>query len=84
MTKMISVRLSDEQVGALDRAVRSGRFSTRTAAVRALVDDMAAEERARELARQFREAYSSPPTADEKRMHDFTDEVARRLLHDLE
>lgn len=82
MTKMISVRLSDDQVSALDRAIRGGRFPTRTAAVRALVDDLAAEEHARELSRRFREAYSAPPTADEKRMHEFADEAARRLLDD--
>lgn len=80
MSRMISLRLADEQIKALDRAVGEGRFSTRTQAVRVLVADFAREERRRALAERFREAYSTPPSADEADLHEFLSEAARHHL----
>lgn len=76
----MSVRLSEAQVKALDRAVLAGRFATRTEALRDLVERFARDERESELAERFRRAYSTPPSADERDLHAFEDEAARRLL----
>jgi Arc/MetJ-type ribon-helix-helix transcriptional regulator len=77
---MVSVRLSEAQVRALDHAVGQGRYETRTEALRALVDRFAREERERELAERFRRAYAAAASDDERGLHAFSEAAALRLF----
>jgi len=80
MSKMISVRLSDRQVAALDSVVKDGRYATRTEAVRRLLDEFTKQVEQAVLAREFRAAYATAPTEDEQAMHEFMDAAAEALL----
>jgi Arc/MetJ-type ribon-helix-helix transcriptional regulator len=61
----IAIRLAEEDLKRLDTAVAAGRFPTRAAAVRAGVDRLLRDERDREIAEQYRRAYSAHPQDEE-------------------
>jgi Arc/MetJ-type ribon-helix-helix transcriptional regulator len=61
MAIQIAVRLSDEQLAAVDAAVRAGRYPSRAAAVRAGVDRLLKEEREQEIADAYRRGYGKYP-----------------------
>ncbi|MCB0829112.1 MAG: ribbon-helix-helix protein, CopG family [Solirubrobacterales bacterium] len=57
----IAVRLSDDELAALDEAVAAGRYPSRAAAVRAGLAALGERERRREIAEAYREAYERLP-----------------------
>jgi len=61
MTPQIAIRISEEQLKELDEAVERGDFANRTEAVRRAVTGLLAELREREIAREYREAYTRHP-----------------------
>jgi Arc/MetJ-type ribon-helix-helix transcriptional regulator len=61
MAVQIAVRLSNEQLEAIDAAVGVGRYPSRAAAVRAGVDRLLKEERDREIADAYRRGYGRYP-----------------------
>jgi len=61
MTIQIAVRLSDEDVSALDRAIASGRFRNRAAALRQGLERLLREEREREIDEAYRRGYGEQP-----------------------
>lgn len=80
MSHMISVRLSDRQIDALDRVVAEGRVTTRTEAVRRLLDEFTKQVEHEALAEEFRAAYATPPSRDEVSLQEFMDAAAADLL----
>ncbi len=61
MSQQIAIRLDDEDLTALDAAVAAGRFPSRAAAVRAGISELLREQRDREIAEEYRRAYSEHP-----------------------
>ncbi len=61
MPVQIAVRLSNEQLAAIDSAVAAGRYPSRAAAVRAGVDRVLKAERDREIADAYRRGYGAQP-----------------------
>ena len=61
MSEQIAVRLSDEDLAALDDAVERGRFPSRAAALRAGLDRLLREERDREIEEAYRRGYGAKP-----------------------
>ncbi len=61
MAQQIAVRIPDEQLQALDRAVAAGTFASRADAVRQAVTRLLGELREQQVAREYREAYSRYP-----------------------
>ena len=57
----IAVRLSDEELSALDEAVSVGRYPSRAAAVRAGLAALVERERRLEIAEAYRDAYRKVP-----------------------
>ena len=66
MSKMITLRVSDERLRRVDEAVACGGFSTRAAALTAALDHLIAEDERRAIDRAVVEGYTRiPPTAEE-------------------
>jgi Arc/MetJ-type ribon-helix-helix transcriptional regulator len=61
MTNQVPVRLTDEDLAAIDRAVASGRFANRSDALRAGVKAILREEREREIEEADRRGYGEHP-----------------------
>ncbi len=61
MTQQVPVRLTAEDVAALDRAVAAGRFSSRSEALRAGLERLLHEEREREIEESYRLGYGKYP-----------------------
>jgi len=61
MSTQLAVRLSDEDVAALDKAIARGRFSNRAAAVREGLSRLLGEEREREIEEAYRRGYGAHP-----------------------
>jgi len=61
VTKQVLVRLADEDLATLDRAVAAGRFSSRSDALRAGLAHVLREEREREIDESYRRGYSEHP-----------------------
>lgn len=61
MSQQIAIRLHDEDLAALDAAVAAGRYPSRAAAVRAGIGELVREQRDREIAEEYRRAYSEHP-----------------------
>ena len=61
MTNQVPVRLTDEDLAAIDRAVASGRFANRSDALRAGVKAILREEREREIEEAYRRGYGEHP-----------------------
>jgi Arc/MetJ-type ribon-helix-helix transcriptional regulator len=62
----IAVRLSDEQLAAIDAAVRAGRFDNRASAVRAGIDRLLREDREREIDEAYRRGYGRHPQDEDE------------------
>jgi Arc/MetJ-type ribon-helix-helix transcriptional regulator len=66
MSKMITVRLSEERTARLDALVASGAYPSRAAALTAAVDRLVEDEERRAIDRALVEGYTRvPPTAAE-------------------
>lgn len=66
MSKMITLRVSEERLRRVDEAVARGTFLTRAAALSAAVDRLLAEDEQRAVDRAIVEGYTRiPPTAEE-------------------
>lgn len=61
MTVQVPVRLTEEDVAALDAAVAAGRFESRSDALRAGLARVLREERDREIADAYRRGYGEHP-----------------------
>jgi Arc/MetJ-type ribon-helix-helix transcriptional regulator len=61
MTIQVPVRLTEEDVAALDGLVASGRFANRSDALRAALADLLKEEREREIEEAYRRGYGEQP-----------------------
>src|SRR6266542_1348182 len=61
MTSQVPVRLTEGDLAALDRAVASGRFSSRSDALRAGLKAVLCEERDREIEEAYRRGYGKYP-----------------------
>jgi Arc/MetJ-type ribon-helix-helix transcriptional regulator len=61
MSIQIAIRIPDHQLKELDAAVETGKFESRADAVRRALTGMLAELREREIAREYREAYTRHP-----------------------
>lgn len=61
MSTQLAVRLSDEDVAALDKAIAAGRFPNRAAAVREGLSRLLGEEREREIEEAYRRGYGAHP-----------------------
>ena len=61
MTQQIAVRISDDQLRALDTAVEVGTFVSRADGVRQALSRLLNEIREQEIAREYREAYARHP-----------------------
>jgi Arc/MetJ-type ribon-helix-helix transcriptional regulator len=61
MSQQIAVRVPDDQLKALDRAVKSGAFESRADGVRQGLTRLLAGLREQEIAREYREAYTRFP-----------------------
>ena len=61
MTMQIPVRISERDMAELDAAVRRGRFTTRSDAVRAGIELLLREEREREIDEAYRRGYGEHP-----------------------
>lgn len=61
MSQQIAIRLDDEDLTALDAAVAAGRYPSRAAAVRAGIGELLRAQRDREIAAEYRRAYSEHP-----------------------
>jgi Arc/MetJ-type ribon-helix-helix transcriptional regulator len=64
MAIQIAVRIPDRDVAAMDKAIRAGRYESRAAAVREALGRLLADEREKEIAEQYRRAYSEVPEED--------------------
>jgi Arc/MetJ-type ribon-helix-helix transcriptional regulator len=80
MSKMITVRVSEERAQRLDDLVASGAYPTRAAAVTAALDRLLADAAAREIDRAIVEGYTRiPPTPEENA---WAEASARRSIAD--
>ena len=61
MAQQIAVRIPEDQLEALDRAVESGSFESRADGVRQGLTRVLTELREREIAREYQEAYARHP-----------------------
>lgn len=64
MAQQIAVRIPEEDLARIDAAVKRGRFPSRAAAVRAGLELLLKVEREREIAEEYRRAYSVSPQDD--------------------
>ncbi len=66
MSKMITIRISEERLRRVDEAVSQGGFPTRAAALTAALDRLLAEAESRRIDAAIVEGYTRiPPTAEE-------------------
>jgi len=69
MSKMITLRLSEERLERVDEVVARGVYRTRAAALRAALDRMLVEEEERRIDEAIVEGYTRiPPTPEEEAM----------------
>ena len=61
MATQIAVRIPDAALSAVDDAIIAGRFESRAAAVREGLERLLADECEREIAEDYRRAYSTYP-----------------------
>jgi Arc/MetJ-type ribon-helix-helix transcriptional regulator len=61
MAQQIAVRIPDEHLETLDRAVKAGTFESRADAIRQALKRLLAELREQEIAREYRDAYGRHP-----------------------
>ena len=61
MTIQVPVRLTEVDVAALDAVVASGRFASRSEALRAGLERVLGEEREREIDEAYRRGYGATP-----------------------
>jgi len=61
MTTQVPVRLTDEDLANLDRAVATGRFANRSEGLRAGLKAVLREERDREIEESYRRGYGKYP-----------------------
>ena len=61
MTVQVPVRLTEEDVAALDVLVKDGRFANRSEAMRAALAELLREEREREIEEAYRRGYGEHP-----------------------
>jgi Arc/MetJ-type ribon-helix-helix transcriptional regulator len=61
MTTQVPVRLTDSDLAALDAAIARGRFSNRSAALRAGLERVLRDEREREIEEAYRRGYGEHP-----------------------
>lgn len=61
MSQQIAIRIPDDQLEALDRAVGAGTFESRAHGVRQALKLLLTELREQEIAREYREAYARHP-----------------------
>lgn len=64
MTIQVPVRLSERDVAALDAVVASGRFGSRSEALRAGLAHVLSEEREREIDAAYRRGYGAAPQGE--------------------
>ena len=64
MTKQIPIRMTDEDVAAVDAAVASGRFGSRSAVLRRGLELVLGEERERAIEESYRRGYGKEPQED--------------------
>jgi Arc/MetJ-type ribon-helix-helix transcriptional regulator len=64
MTVQIAVRIPTEQAEELDRLVDAGAFGSRTAAIRAAIARLIADERERAIGEAYRKGYAAFPQED--------------------
>jgi Arc/MetJ-type ribon-helix-helix transcriptional regulator len=65
MTRQIAIRIPDQQLEQLDKAVERGEFGSRSEAMRHALSGLLAELRERGIAREYREAYGRQPQGPE-------------------
>jgi Arc/MetJ-type ribon-helix-helix transcriptional regulator len=61
MTVQVPIRITEEDLAALDRAVASGRYKNRSEALRAGLKKILREERDREIEESYRRGYGKYP-----------------------
>jgi len=61
MAKQIAIRIPDDQLEALDRAIEAGSLESRADGVRKGLTRLLAELREERIAREYREAYTRQP-----------------------
>lgn len=61
MTQQIAIRIPDDQLQELDNAIKRGEFESRADGVRRALTGLLTELREREIAREYREAYTQYP-----------------------
>ena len=61
MTQQIAIRIPDDQLQALDDAVKAGAFESRADGVRQALARLLSELREEKIAREYREAYARQP-----------------------
>lgn len=61
MSQQIAVRISADQLQALDRAVEAGAFESRAHGIRQALKRLLRELREQEIAREYRQAYVRQP-----------------------
>lgn len=61
MTQQIAIRIPDDQLRALDDAVKEGSFESRADGVRQALTRLLSELREEKIAREYREAYARYP-----------------------
>ncbi len=76
----IAIRLSEDELRALDSAVAEGAYRTRAEAVRAGIRLLGDSSRDARIAASYRDAYGAPLTADETQMLDAAAALAGEAL----
>jgi len=61
MAQQLAIRLSEQDLSELDRAIAQGRFANRTAALREGLARLLGEEREREIEQAYRRGYGAHP-----------------------
>lgn len=61
MAFQIAIRIPDDELRELDEAVKRGQFKSRADGMRRALGDLLAALREREVAREYREAYTRQP-----------------------
>lgn len=64
MSRQIAVRLPENDVTALDKAIARGRFPNRAAALREGLEQLLRKEREREIEEAYRRGYGDQPQED--------------------
>lgn len=66
MTTQLAIRIDDSDAQELDEVVRTGRYATRTDAVRAAITDFLDRERRAAIGRQIADGYRAVPQTDDE------------------